>query len=37
MNFEPLFGEDHEIVAYLDDNGEEWTVTEVEDYFSEQG
>ena len=37
MIFEPVFGEDFEIVAYLDDLGNEWTVEDVEDYWSVSG
>lgn len=35
MNFEPLFGEDNEIIGYLDDRGDEWTLAEVEAYFEQ--
>lgn len=37
MNFEPLFGEDNEIVAYLDEMGTEWTTAEVADYYDVTG
>lgn len=37
MNFDPIFGEDYEIVAYVDDFGTEWTLQEVEDYFTVTG
>jgi len=37
MNFEPLFGENHEIVSYLDDAGNEWSVSEVEEYYTITG
>ena len=35
MKFEPIFGEDNEIIAYFDERGEEWTLTEVEAYFEQ--
>ena len=37
MNFEPIFGEDNEIVGYLDNTGQEWTLAEAEDYFTITG
>ena len=37
MNFEPLFGEDNEIIGYTDNTGQEWSVTEAEEYFSHSG
>lgn len=37
MNFDPIFGEDHEIVGYLDDMGNEWTPSEVEEYYDITG
>ena len=37
MNFEPIFGEDNEIVGYIDNIGQEWTVQEAEDYFTITG
>lgn len=37
MNLEPIFGEDNEIIGYVDDNGTEWTLSEAEDYFDTTG
>ena len=37
MKFDPIFGEDNEIVAYLDDMGTEWTPAEVEEYYNVTG
>lgn len=37
MNFEPLFGESNEIICYLDDMGNEWSQSEVEEYYSITG
>jgi hypothetical protein len=37
MIFEPVFGEDFEIVAYLDDLGNEWTVEETQEYWDVSG
>ena len=37
MNFEPLFGEDNEIIGYIDNIGNEWTVAEAADYFDITG
>lgn len=37
MNFEPLFGESNEIVSYVDDMGNEWTPSEVEEYYTITG
>ena len=37
MNFEPLFGEDNEIIGYIDNIGQEWSVTEAEEYFAHSG
>lgn len=34
MNFEPIFGENNEIVVYIDDIGGEWTPREVEAYHN---
>jgi len=35
MNFDPIFGEDNEIIGYIDERGEHWSVEEVSDYFGE--
>ena len=37
MKFDPIFGENHEIVSYLDEAGNEWTPSEVEEYFDITG
>jgi len=37
MRFDPIFGEANEIVGYLDDMGNEWTVEQVEDYWDFSG
>ena len=37
MNFDPIFGEDHEIIGYLDDMGTEWSQSEVEEYYAITG
>jgi hypothetical protein len=37
MIFEPVFGESLEIVAYLDDMGNEWTVEDTQDYWDISG
>lgn len=37
MNFDPIFGEDNEIIGYTDNIGQEWSVSEAEDYFSHSG
>lgn len=37
MNFDPIFGEDNEIIGYIDNIGQEWTVTQVEEYFEITG
>lgn len=37
MNFDPLFGEDNEIIGYIDNIGQEWSVQEVEDYYTITG
>ena len=37
MNFDPIFGEDNEIIGYVDNVGQEWTVQEAEDYFTITG
>lgn len=37
MNFEPLFGESNEIISYLDEAGNEWTHSEVEEYYTITG
>lgn len=37
MRFEPLFGEDNEIICYLDDMGTEWSQSEVEEYYAVTG
>ena len=37
MNFDPIFGENHEIVGYLDDMGNEWSPSEVEEYYTITG
>jgi hypothetical protein len=37
MNFDPIFGESNEIVSYLDDMGNEWSVSEVEEYYTITG
>jgi hypothetical protein len=37
MNFDPIFGEDNEIICYIDDIGQEWSVSQVEEYFEITG
>ena len=37
MNFEPILGEDNEIVAWSDDLGNEWTLDEAEAYWEISG
>lgn len=37
MNFEPLFGESNEIIGYLDEVGNEWSESEVVEYFEVTG
>jgi hypothetical protein len=37
MNFDPIFGENHEIISYLDDMGNEWSESEVVEYFEVTG
>lgn len=37
MNFDPIFGEDNEVIGYLDDMGNTWTVEEAADYFDMSG
>lgn len=37
MTFDPIFGEDNEIIGYIAPNGAEWTVAEVEDYWNVTG
>jgi hypothetical protein len=37
MKFEPIFGEDNEIIGYTDNIGQEWTVIQVEEYFEITG
>ena len=37
MNFDPIFGEDNEIIGYTDNIGQEWTVSQVEEYFEITG
>jgi hypothetical protein len=37
MIFEPIFGEGNEIVAFLDDLGNEWTVEDTEAYWEVSG
>jgi hypothetical protein len=37
MNFEPILGEDNEIVAWTDDLGNEWTLEEADAYFKIAG
>jgi hypothetical protein len=35
--FDPIFGEDNEIIGYLDPIGQEWTIEEAEAYFTITG
>lgn len=37
MTFDPIFGEDNEIIGYLDDIGQEWTQAQVEEYWEITG
>jgi hypothetical protein len=37
MNFDPIFGENNEVIGYTDNIGQEWTVAEAEDYFDLTG
>ena len=37
MNFDPIFGESNEIVSYVDDMGNEWSPSEVEEYYTITG
>jgi hypothetical protein len=37
MKFDPIFGEDNEIIGYIDNIGQEWSVIEVEEYFEITG
>lgn len=34
MNFEPIFGEENEIIGYLDEFGHEWSIKEVDEYYT---
>ena len=37
MNFEPVFGEDNEIIGWTDDLGNEWTLEEADADFEIAG
>jgi len=37
MNFEPVFGEDNEIIGWTDENDNEWTLEEADTYWSITG
>ena len=37
MTFDPIFGEDNEIIGYIDNIGQEWTTAQVEEYFEITG
>lgn len=37
MNFDPILGEDNEVVCFVDDLGNEWTPDEVETYWGITG
>lgn len=37
MKFDPIFGEANEVIAYLDERGDEWTPAEVEEYWDVTG
>lgn len=37
MNFEPMLGENNEIIGFTDDLGNEWTIEEADTYWSITG
>lgn len=37
MNFDPIFGEDNEIIGWTDDLGNDWSVEEAETYWDITG
>lgn len=37
MNFEPIFGEDNEIIAFTDEMGNEWSLDEAHAYWEITG
>jgi hypothetical protein len=37
MLFEPVFGEDNEIIGYLDQDHNWWTIVDAEEYWNVSG